>query len=79
VTSPDDLDRFIASHRERFVEELRELCAIPCEASDRRALDAGARWCRDRLRAAGFADARELRAMAPRHSSLGAPDAASAP
>ena len=62
VTSPDDLDRFIASHRERFVEELRELCAIPCEASDRRALDAGARWCRDRLRAAGFADARELRA-----------------
>src|SRR5207237_740963 len=39
----------------------KELCAIPCEASNANALDAAARWCRDRLRAAGFADARELR------------------
>jgi acetylornithine deacetylase/succinyl-diaminopimelate desuccinylase-like protein len=65
VTSPDELDSFIASKRERFVEELRDLCAIPCEASDRNALDAAARWCRDRLRAAGVADARELRADGP--------------
>jgi acetylornithine deacetylase/succinyl-diaminopimelate desuccinylase-like protein len=57
----DDLDRFIASQRDRFTQELRELCAIPCEASDKKALDAAARWCRERLRAAGFADARELR------------------
>jgi acetylornithine deacetylase/succinyl-diaminopimelate desuccinylase-like protein len=61
VTTPDDLDRFIASRRDRFIEELRDLCAIPSEASDRNALDGAARWCRDRLRAAGFADARELR------------------
>src|SRR2546428_8339049 len=57
-----DLDRFIASQRDRFTAELRELCAIPCEASDKRALDAAARWCHERLRASGFADARELRA-----------------
>ena len=64
--APDELDRFIAAGRERFVAELRELCAIPSEASDRAALDAAARWCRDRLRAAGFMDARELRtASAP--------------
>jgi len=60
--SGDALDRFISGQRERFIEELRDLCAIPCEASDRAALDAAARWCRDRLRAAGFGDARELRA-----------------
>jgi len=60
--SGDALDRFIAARRERFTEELRELCAIPCEPSDHTALDAAARWCRDRLAAAGFADARELRA-----------------
>src|SRR2546428_12895157 len=58
--APDELDRFIAAGRERFVAELRELCAIPSEASDRAALDAAARWCRDRLGAAGFMDAREL-------------------
>jgi acetylornithine deacetylase/succinyl-diaminopimelate desuccinylase-like protein len=57
----DALDRYIESERERFTEELRELCAIACEASDRRALDAAARWCIERLRRAGFADARELR------------------
>ena len=61
VTPKDELDRFIASQRDRFTEELRQLCAIPCEASDPTALDAAARWCRDRLRGAGFADARELR------------------
>ena len=61
VGGSDDLDRYIASQQDRFVAELRELCAIPCEASDKRSLDAAARWCRDRLRAAGFADARELR------------------
>src|SRR5438874_1816469 len=57
----DDLDRFISSHRDQFIAELRELCAIPCEASDKTALDAAARWCRERLRAAGFYDAREIR------------------
>ena len=57
----DTLDRYITAHREAFVEELRELCAVPCEASDPQALDAAARWCRDRLAAAGVADARELR------------------
>jgi acetylornithine deacetylase/succinyl-diaminopimelate desuccinylase-like protein len=57
----DELDRFIAAQGDRFVAELRELCTIPCEASDRAALDAAARWCRDRLRAAGCMDARELR------------------
>jgi acetylornithine deacetylase/succinyl-diaminopimelate desuccinylase-like protein len=61
VTTPDELDRFIAAQRDRFVDELRELCSIPCEAADTRALEAAARWCRDRLRRAGFADARELR------------------
>jgi acetylornithine deacetylase/succinyl-diaminopimelate desuccinylase-like protein len=61
VSSPDALDRYIADHERRFVDELRELCAIPCEASNKTALDAAARWCRDRLRDAGFTDARELR------------------
>jgi acetylornithine deacetylase/succinyl-diaminopimelate desuccinylase-like protein len=61
LVSGDELDRYIGAQRERFTEELRELCAIACEASDRAALDAAARWCRDRLRGAGFADARELR------------------
>jgi acetylornithine deacetylase/succinyl-diaminopimelate desuccinylase-like protein len=61
VSAKDELDGYIASQRDRFLGELKELCAIPCEASDRSALDAAARWCRDRLGAAGFADARELR------------------
>jgi len=61
VRAKDELDRFISSQQDRFVDELKELCAIPCEASNANALDAAARWCRDRLRAAGFADARELR------------------
>src|SRR5947199_1723039 len=62
LVSGDALDRFISGQRERFIEELRDLCAIPCEASDRAALDAAAGWWRDRLRAAGFGHARELRA-----------------
>src|SRR5439155_8685960 len=62
LVSGDALDRFISGQHERFIEELRDICAIPCEASDRAALDAAARWCRDRLRAAGFGHARELRA-----------------
>jgi acetylornithine deacetylase/succinyl-diaminopimelate desuccinylase-like protein len=61
VEPKDELDRFIASQHDRFVDELKELCAIPCEASHSSALDAAARWCRERLRAAGFAEARELR------------------
>ncbi|HEY3186241.1 MAG TPA: M20/M25/M40 family metallo-hydrolase, partial [Solirubrobacteraceae bacterium] len=61
MSAPDELDRFIAAQNDGFIAELRELCAIPCEAHDRPALDAAARWCRDRLRAAGFGDARELR------------------
>jgi len=61
VSTPDELDRFIEAQGDRFIAELRELCAIPCEAADRAALDAAARWCRDRMRAAGFGDARELR------------------
>ena len=61
MTGKDELDRFISAEQDRFIGELRELCAIACEASDRGALDAAARWCRDRLRNASFADARELR------------------
>jgi acetylornithine deacetylase/succinyl-diaminopimelate desuccinylase-like protein len=61
MTPRDTLDRYIASQQDRFVAELNELCAIPCEATDTNALDSAARWCRDRLRAAGFSDARELR------------------
>ena len=61
MSAPDELDRFIAAQNERFIAELRELCAIPCEAHDRPALDAAARRCHDRLRAAEFGDARELR------------------
>src|SRR5207245_8332040 len=29
VSAPDELDRFIAAQNERFIAELRELCAIP--------------------------------------------------
>lgn len=56
----DDLDTYIAEHAQRFTEELRELCAIPSEASDPAALDRAAAWCADRLRAAGCA-VREIR------------------
>ncbi|MDO8562825.1 MAG: M20/M25/M40 family metallo-hydrolase [Candidatus Limnocylindria bacterium] len=58
----DELDRWIAASHGRFTAELRELCAIPSEGGDDAALDTAARWCRDRLAAAGCADAREIRA-----------------
>ncbi len=57
----DALDQYISDNQDRFLSELLDLCGIPCEASDRDALDAAARWCRDRLAAAGCVDARELR------------------
>src|SRR6185503_20619412 len=50
---PDMLDRYLEQHGDRFVSELRELCAIPSEATDPGALDAAARWCRERLASAG--------------------------
>lgn len=56
----DDLDRWIADRAERYTEELRELCAIPSEATDPAALDRAAGWCMDRMRAAGCAT-REVR------------------
>jgi len=54
------LDRYLEQHGDRFVSELRELCAIPSEATDPRALDAAARWCGERLVSAG-AESHELR------------------
>lgn len=57
---PDALDRYIAERERRYVDELLDLCAIPSEASEPDALDRAARWCADRLRAAGC-EARELR------------------
>ena len=56
----DGLDRYLMSNRDRLVAELRELCAIRSEATEPKALDQAARWCAQRLRAAG-ASARELR------------------
>lgn len=61
MSAPDELDRYLAAHAERHLEELRQLCAIPSEASDPGALDAAAAWCRDRLGAAGCRT-REIRA-----------------
>ncbi len=52
---PDQIDQYIAEHRERFLAELRELCAIPSEAKDPGALERAALWCRDRMAAAGCA------------------------
>ena len=49
------LDAYLAEHQDRFVAELRELCAIPSEATDADALGAAARWCADRLTRAGAA------------------------
>jgi acetylornithine deacetylase/succinyl-diaminopimelate desuccinylase-like protein len=54
------LDRYLEQHGDRFVSELRELCAIPSEATDQRALDSAARWCGERLVSAG-AESHELR------------------
>lgn len=56
----DALDRYIRENSSRFTEELRELCAIPSEATDPDALDRAARWCMDRMRAAGC-ETREVR------------------
>lgn len=66
----DELDRYIASNADRYVAELRELCAIPSEATAPDALDDAADWCRDRLRAAGC-EAREIRI--PRDPPAGPP------
>ena len=49
----DALDGYIAENKERFTQELRDLCAIPSEAIDPAALDTAARWCGERMRAAG--------------------------
>jgi acetylornithine deacetylase/succinyl-diaminopimelate desuccinylase-like protein len=51
----DALDRYLEEHRDRLVSELRELCAIPSEGTAGPALDRAARWCADRLTAAGAA------------------------
>lgn len=56
----DPLDRYLAEHRERFIDELRDLCRIPSETGADAALDDAARWCRDRLVSAGC-ETRELR------------------
>jgi acetylornithine deacetylase/succinyl-diaminopimelate desuccinylase-like protein len=56
----DALDRYLDANRERFTEELRDLCRIPSETGDAAALDDAARWCADRLRAAKC-DTREFR------------------
>lgn len=56
----DALDRWIAERQGRFTGELRELCAIPSEATDPDALDRAAAWCIDRMRAAGC-ETREVR------------------
>ena len=48
----DPLDRYLDSNRDRFVDELRDLCRIPSETGDAAALEAAALWCAERLRAA---------------------------
>lgn len=57
---PDRIERAIEERSDRHLAELRELCAIPSEAKDPAALERAARWCRDRLAAAGCA-MREVR------------------
>src|SRR5262245_20662900 len=49
----DALDRCIDDNKERFPQELLDLCAIPSEAVDPAALDRAARWCDQRMQAAG--------------------------
>lgn len=49
----DALDRYIAESVPRWTDELRDLCAIPSEATDPDALRRAADWCGQRLRAAG--------------------------
>ncbi len=55
----DALDTYISEQQARWTEELRELCAIPSEATDARALRRAADWCEQRLRAAGC-EARQI-------------------
>ncbi len=55
----DGLDTYIAEHEDRWTAELRELCAIPSEATDGLALQRAADWCEQRLRSAGC-DARQI-------------------
>ncbi|MBA3374543.1 MAG: peptidase M20, partial [Actinobacteria bacterium] len=56
---PDQLDTYISEHADRWTAELRELCAIPSEATDADALRGAAAWCEQRLHAAGC-DARQV-------------------
>ena len=56
----DALDRYLTENRDRFVAELRDLCAIPSETGNDVALDDAATWCRQRLDAAQCTT-RELR------------------
>lgn len=56
----DALDTYIAEHQAGWTAELRELCAIPSEATDAPALQRAADWCEQRLRAAGC-EARQVR------------------
>ena len=61
MTAPmDTLDRYLDANRDRFVDELRDLCRIPSETGSDVALDQAAGWCSQRLTAARFAT-RELR------------------
>ena len=48
----DSLDRYLDEHRDRFVAELRELCAIPCETGNAAALDDALRPVHDAIKAA---------------------------
>lgn len=67
-----ELEHYLTLKRDRHLEELRELCAIPSEASDPDALRRAARWCRERLAEAGcetreiaVADVSRARRLAP--------------
>src|SRR6267142_5937412 len=48
----DALDLYLKANQDRFLAELRDLCRIPSETGDAKALDAAALWCAERLRAA---------------------------
>jgi len=56
----DALDRYLDANRDRFVDELRDLCRIPSETGADAALDKAAAWCAQRLRSAAC-ETRELR------------------
>jgi acetylornithine deacetylase/succinyl-diaminopimelate desuccinylase-like protein len=49
----DAFDRYLAENRDRFVDELRDLCRIPSETGSDAELDRAADWCGQRLVAAG--------------------------